>query len=190
LALSSYTISSKLLHQCWLSLQDLSNNKRVKLFWVSGHCNIKGNEEADRLARMGSNSHFCGLEPCVPLSASIVRDMNRKCVIDAHSKHWIALNRCRQSKHPKLQTTEYILSLPKNQLRILFSLLTGHYCLNKHLHRMGLTTSPVHLANWKRKRTLHFVTLATFRTRIFGKPIINASEFAEVSASTNLRFAF
>jgi hypothetical protein len=45
LALSSYTISSEL-----LSLQDLSNNNRVKLFWVPGHCDIKGNEEADRLA--------------------------------------------------------------------------------------------------------------------------------------------
>jgi ribonuclease HI len=114
LALSSYTISSKLLHQCWLSLQDLSNNNRVRLFWVPG-C-IKGNEEADRLARMGSDSHFCEPEHCVPLSASIVRDMNRKWVVlDAHSKNWIALNSCRQSKpwikHPKLETTKYLLSL-------------------------------------------------------------------------------
>jgi hypothetical protein len=68
LALSSYTISSKLLHQCWLSLQDLSNNNWVKLFWVLGHCYIKGNEEADRLARVGLDSHFCGPEPCVSLS--------------------------------------------------------------------------------------------------------------------------
>jgi ribonuclease HI len=62
LALSSYTISSDLLYQCWLSLQDLSNNKslnRAKLFWVPCHCDIKGNEEADRLARMGLHSHLC-----------------------------------------------------------------------------------------------------------------------------------
>jgi ribonuclease HI len=49
LALSSYTISSKLLYQCWLSLQDLSNYNRVRLFWVPGQCDIKGNKEADRL---------------------------------------------------------------------------------------------------------------------------------------------
>jgi ribonuclease HI len=60
LALSSYTISSKLLHQYWLSLQDLSNDNRVRLFLVPGHCDIKGNEEVDRLAKMCSNSHFCG----------------------------------------------------------------------------------------------------------------------------------
>jgi hypothetical protein len=108
LALSSYTISSKLLHQCWLSLQDFSNNNRVRLFWVSVHCDIKGNEQADRLARMGSDSYLCGPQPCVPLSASIIRKINRKRVIDAHSKHWTAINSCRQSKlwikHPKLQT--------------------------------------------------------------------------------------
>jgi hypothetical protein len=95
---------------------------------------------------MGSDSHFCGPEPCVPLSASIVRDMNRRWVIDAHSKHWIALNSCTQSKlwikHPKLQTTKYLLSLPKKQLRIPVSLITGHCCLNKHLDRMGLATCP------------------------------------------------
>jgi ribonuclease HI len=106
---SSYTMSSKPLHQCWLSLKDLSNNNRVRLFWVPGHCDMEGNEEADRLARMRSDSHFCGPEPCVPKSASIVRDMNRKWVIDVHSKHWIALNSFRQSKlwikQPKLQTT-------------------------------------------------------------------------------------
>jgi hypothetical protein len=41
-ALSSYIILSKLLHQYCLSLQDLSNNNRVRLFWVPGHCDIKG----------------------------------------------------------------------------------------------------------------------------------------------------
>jgi hypothetical protein len=64
LGLSSYTISSKLLQQCLLSLQNLSKNNKVRLIWVSGHCDIKGNEEADRLVRMDLDSHFCGLEPC------------------------------------------------------------------------------------------------------------------------------
>jgi hypothetical protein len=98
-------------------------------------------------------------------------------------------------KHPKLQTTKYLLSLPEKQLRILVSLITGHCCLNKHLHRMGLATSPVCASCQLEEETaLHFVcvcpTLATLRTRIFGRPIINASEFTDVSASAILRFAF
>jgi hypothetical protein len=119
---------------------------------------------------MGSDTHFCGPEPCVPLSASIVRDMNKKWLIDAHSKHWIALNSCRQSKlwieHPKLQSTKYLMSLPKKQLRILVSLITGYCCFNKHLH------SPVCAScQWEEETALHFVYVcpifATLITRIF-----------------------
>jgi hypothetical protein len=67
--------------------------------------------------------------------------------------------------------------------------------LNKHLHRMGLTTIPVcESCQLEEETAFHFVcvcpTLATLRTRIFGKPIMNASEFAEVSASAILQFAF
>jgi hypothetical protein len=145
---------------------------------VPGHCDIRGNEEADRLVRMGLDSHFWGPEPSVTLSASIVRDMNRRWVIDAHSKHWITLNSCRQSKlkHPKLQTNFMIF-------------ITGYCFLNKHLDRMGLTTSPVCAScQLEEETTLHFVcvcpTLATLRTRIFGKLIMNASEFAEVSSGS------
>jgi hypothetical protein len=174
LALSSHTILFKLLHQCWLSLQDLSNNSRVRLFWVPGHCDIKGNEEADRL------EWTLGLEPCVPLSVSIVRDMNRKWVIDTHSKHWIALNSSRQFKLFGLNTqifkqpnTSWVM--PKKQFRILVSLITEHRCLNKHLNRMGLATNLVYASCQLEEETaLHFLcvcpTLATLRTRIFGKP--------------------
>jgi hypothetical protein len=60
---------------------------------------------------------------------------------------------------------------------------------------MGLTTSPVCASCQLEEETaIHFVcvglTFATLRTRIFGKPIMNASEFTEASASTIFRFAF
>jgi hypothetical protein len=66
------------------------------------------------------------------------------------------------------------------QLRILVSLIFEHCCLNKHLHRMRLTISPVCAScRLEEEMGLHFVcvspTLATLRTRIFGKPIMNAS---------------
>jgi hypothetical protein len=83
----------------------------------------------------------------------------------------------------------------KKQLWILVFIITRrHCCLNKHLHRMGLTTSPVCAScELEEETALHFVcgcpTLATLRTYIFGKPIMNASEFTEISASAILRFA-
>jgi hypothetical protein len=79
------------------------------------------------------------------------------------------------------------LSLPKKQLKTLV-------CFNKHLHRMGLTTNPVYASCQLEEETaLHFLcvcpTFATLKTRISGQPIINASEFAEVSASAILQIA-
>jgi hypothetical protein len=47
LALSSYTISSSIVSQCWLSLQELSSDNRVRLYWVPRHCDINGNGKAD-----------------------------------------------------------------------------------------------------------------------------------------------
>jgi hypothetical protein len=60
---------------------------------------------------------------------------------------------------------------------------------------MGLTTNPVcGYCQLEEETAFHFVyvcpTLATLRTHIFGKPIMNASEFTEVLASPILRVAF
>jgi ribonuclease HI len=75
LALSSYTISSSLVSQCWFSLQNLSIANRVKLFWVPGQSYIFGNDKAEELARQGSGSTFCEPEPCLPLSSSVVQQI-------------------------------------------------------------------------------------------------------------------
>jgi hypothetical protein len=49
LAVSSHTVSSSLVLQCRNSLQELSIQNRIQLFWVPGHCGKIGNEEADGL---------------------------------------------------------------------------------------------------------------------------------------------
>lgn len=42
-ALSSYKISSKIVHQCHETLETLSENNAVSLIWVPGHSGIYGN---------------------------------------------------------------------------------------------------------------------------------------------------
>jgi hypothetical protein len=53
---------------------------------------------------------------------------------------------------------------------------------------MGLTTSSICVSCQLEEET--FPTFTKLRKRIFGKPIIYASEFTEASASAILRFAF
>jgi hypothetical protein len=100
---------------------------------------------------------LCGPEPCVLLSASIVRDINRRWIIDAHSKNWIALNSCRQSKlwikNPKLQTTKFL----KNSSEFWFLLSRGIVALiNISTWWDWQQTMFVHLANWKSIRHFTF----------------------------------
>jgi hypothetical protein len=163
---------------------------------VPGHSDIFGNDKADELARQGST--FCGPEPCLPLSTSVVRQNTKEWAIQAHSRNWAEVSGCRQSKQwisqPKLSVTKYLLNLSRNKLRILVSLITGHCCLNSHLHKMGLKPSPTCGAcSIEAESAFHFLcvcpALANLRSRVMGKPIVPVSDIPEIPPSTILRFA-
>jgi ribonuclease HI len=78
LALSSHTVSSRLVLQCRNSLQGLSIQNGVQLFWVPGHCGIIGNDEADGLAEVRFKSNFYGSEPCLSVSKSLMRRVTKE----------------------------------------------------------------------------------------------------------------
>jgi hypothetical protein len=129
-------VSSRLMFQCRNSLQRLSINNRVQLFWVPGHRGIIGNEEADGLAGVGSESSFCGPEPCLQCEC-----VTNEWLSSNHLSYWNLVSGCRQSKvwikRPCLKLARFLKNLPRTKLGVLIGLLTGHARLNKHLHRMG-----------------------------------------------------
>jgi hypothetical protein len=45
---------------------------------VEGPVDINGNKKAGEQARDGSETNFCGPEPCLPLSLSVVRQNTKK----------------------------------------------------------------------------------------------------------------
>jgi hypothetical protein len=98
LGLSSHTVSSRLVLQCWNSSQGLSIQNRVQLFWVSGHCGIIGNKEAESLAGWGSKSNFCGLEPCLPVPKSLMTRVTKEWLSGNYLSYWNLVSGCRQSK--------------------------------------------------------------------------------------------
>jgi ribonuclease HI len=77
MTLSSYKISSSIVMQRWTALQVLSILNRVCLSWVPGHCDIAGNEMADKLAREGSTAILCVPKPVLPLAGSIAQLMTK-----------------------------------------------------------------------------------------------------------------
>jgi hypothetical protein len=95
LALKSYAVSSRVVLQCRDLLQELALSNRVRLVCVPAHCGIHGNEEADELARAGSNSAFVGPEPSFPLAPSSVKQREREWLFKSHCTSWSLETACR-----------------------------------------------------------------------------------------------
>jgi hypothetical protein len=107
---------------------------------------IIGNEKADDLAGVGSKSNFCGLEPCLPISKSLMTRVTKEWLSGDHLSYWNLLSGCSQSKvwikRPCLKLARFLSNLPRTKLGVLIGLLTGHVQLNKRLHRMDLLSDP------------------------------------------------
>jgi hypothetical protein len=143
-------------------VQGLSIQNRVQLFWVSGHCGIIGNEEANGLAGVGSKSSFCGPEPCLPVPKSLMTRVTKEWLSGNHLSYWNFVGGCRQSnvwiKRPCLKLARFLRNLPRTKLGVLIGLLTGHVRLNKHLQHVLLAAS-------KRMEICVCPTLANLRTQ-------------------------
>jgi hypothetical protein len=93
-----------------------------------------------------------------------------------------------------LKLVRFLRNLPRTKLGVLIGMITGHVRLNKQLHKMGLLSDPTNAAcGIKEESALHFIcvclTLAKPRTQIFGKPILNPSEFEEISVGFFVQFS-
>jgi hypothetical protein len=113
-----------------------------------------------------------------------------------HLSYWNLVSGCRQSKvwikRPCLKLAGLLKNLPRTKLGVLIGLLTGHFRLNKHLHRIGLLSDPTcATCGIEEESALHFIcvcpTLANLRTLIFDKPSV--SEYEGISASFFVQFA-
>jgi hypothetical protein len=90
-ALENYYINSKLVWDCDQSLAILVKHNRVQMIWVLGHSGTEGNEIANQLERVGSESPSVGLGPASNISAGVAMKAGRKWTHRDHKKYWGSL---------------------------------------------------------------------------------------------------
>lgn len=145
LALHSYQFKSKLVWDCLKVLKELANRNIVTLVWVPGHMGILGNEAADLLAREGSEASFTLPTPFCGIPLSTAKTAINKWLLQTREDNWHSTLGCTHAKKfipfiSRKRTTE-LLSLKRNQVRLLTNFLTGHCHLNYHLSKFDRSLS-------------------------------------------------
>ncbi|XP_047999780.1 uncharacterized protein LOC125236904 [Leguminivora glycinivorella] len=179
-ALDSPKLTSKLILECHQRLTEVcEEDNKVTLQWIKGHSGSRGNDAADELAREGSATPAYGPEPIIPLPVSYRKNQLSQHYKQLHNKYWVELDTCRQTKEilaePNTKLTKILLRTPRQQLRKLVGLMTGHNTLNKHLNNIGITDSPMCRACMEAEETTkHFLLeckqVEVYRNKYLGTP--------------------
>ena len=184
-ALDSYRNKNKIVNECKHNLNKLAVDNTVILNWIPGHEGHMGNEVADRLAKMGANMNIEGPEPIIPLPGSAIRGAVREWGVRLHQKHWDERKDCRQTKmfipRINIRHRKEILNSTRNNSKKLTQILTGHANLNRHLHIMGLSDTPLCSKCEEEEETVqHYISICPYYSRIrhsiFGQHTIPIDE--------------
>jgi len=80
---------------------------------------------------------FIGPEPSLPISHTVIKTAIWDWACKQHNKCWQDIRTCRQTKEmikDRCRRRESdLLRLPRQTLRLVIGVLTGHACLNRHL---------------------------------------------------------
>ena len=196
-ALHKPKITSRLVWECREALTALSESHLVCLTWVPGHTGIQGNERADQLARQASSQTFVGPEPVLPIPYSMVKTAIRDWAYSLMDNRWQDLMGCRQAKEMIKNRTQgqgkELLGLPRQVLRLVVGVLTGHTQLNRHLCIMGVVTNPFcEQCDEAIESAMHYLcycsSFSSIRRAIWGKDILYPADIEAISVRGLVRF--
>ena len=107
------------------SLSKLGEERNIVLQWIPAHCGIPGNEEAAKLAKIGSET---------------IEDQPSSLTYAEVKTKWN--NDWKKNHSDYSMGKDAMHSMEREQQKTIFLLRTGHGCLRAHLHKQGKTDSP------------------------------------------------
>ena len=198
MALESYTVKDKSVEECKRHLNKLVEyGNKVRLNWIPGHSDQKGNEIADRLAKRGVELEVDGITPRIPISKCVITKAIKDWTAREHDKRWQNRTDCRQTKLVLPSTTHgwsrHILKRDRDDIRLLTQLVTGHANLQYHRFVMGLEDNDKCDKCGDRQSAVHVLAECPeyigLRMNIFGRPILYMDEIRTYSIDKVLKFA-
>lgn len=140
-ALTSYSIKSKVVLDCFSKLNEISSHNLTKLIWVPGHSDVEGNEIADTLAKQGSELHRSWTNN-IPTPLSQAKAVIKSVMEASCQRRWSKLTTCETARAtwPRFDTksTEELLSLGRRQIRRITYAVSGHWPIGIHGLRLKL----------------------------------------------------
>ena len=109
-----------------------AQNKEIVLHWIPSHCGIVGNEMADNLAKKGTLTPPYHSEVPYARAASTIHHKLSKTHRDL----------LESSNHQWKDRMQALPNWPRREAVAQYRLNTGHNCLAKHHHHIGILRSP------------------------------------------------
>ncbi|XP_063691617.1 uncharacterized protein LOC134823951 [Bolinopsis microptera] len=198
-ALTSTSISSRIVLDIVDQLNTLGTSHRVELRWVPGHEGVHGNELADELAREESSSIPIGPEPFLPLPEGIINNAIDEYLFKLHLNAYRQVDLSDKGKIPLglfLNTYKYRnINITGTHLRWLTWLLSGHSPLayfQTRANNVNFETQDCKHCPGEAETSQHFlcecVQLMTIRLRIFGKPLLTMEEIINSKLNHIIKF--
>ena len=145
-SIKATSVESSLVLECIKELNKLGSKNRVHLQWIKAHCGHFGNEEADRLAKAGSEMSMQGPEPFLPVPDSYFKKITNTDLYAAWNSRWKKLKSCRQTKlfvkHCSNKTEKVLKEINRFDLGRLVQFITGHCNLNRHQSLQNREVNP------------------------------------------------
>jgi hypothetical protein len=146
---------------------------------------------------MANLKHCGGFPRAVTWSYSLLKYRMSERLRQHNQLYWINRVDCRQSKlflqGPSKNQTKFLLGLKRQELRLLVSVVAGHYTLNNHTKNMRLANSPTCAKCLEEDETVeHFVcrcpNFSRVRRRTLGDFELRSEELISAVLKSVLSF--
>jgi hypothetical protein len=135
-ALKKSIIQTQLVSDCKSNLQALCQTNSVQLNWIKAHVGHEGNEEVDKLAKLGAMSPTTDIEPIIPVSKRHIRSIIEQYTKDLWKIRWQHTPTARQTKiflqSPNKKISKLLLRNDRITLGELGRWILGHNFLLRH----------------------------------------------------------